>query len=464
MSNNSTPNEFEESDNLEIHSIFEDIAVFSDNEHRHSYEKYDVTNEEIISNIIENKYYDMFSKNSKGLTPLMYAIKHTEETDGIIDAIIESENGQLPETDDKGQTALIYAIKYNMEDVAVDILLTEDSNFEQEDYKGNNAMHYAKKEGLIDVIDVIQQKNGKPPQTVHPRYKKVSLMDVNINQTGYDIIEMADVKIKDFLAADPDNVVFVINQTPYLLNKSSIKTQLKDNVQLKYGCKKAGDTLEYSLDDNIDYKPIYFSLSSISPAQVVVKKDEIRSVLNSFRHRIYIAQKTRKRLRSIISEAYLRGEGGASSDYCQNGKSRPVYELIKANPIDEPLESEVQETSEGKPHIVSVIYTSNNDKLDFPITLTTSLEEVKEMLLDKLIERNNLPHKNYSVHFIYKYVVYTEDVFETILLKDLKNPPYGIKLTAGFMEIIGGKRKKTQKRKKSKLRKTNKRNKRTNKK
>jgi hypothetical protein len=463
MSNNSTPDESQVSDNLERYSIFEDIAVFSDNEHRHMYEKTDVTKEDIILNIMQNKYDDMLSQNGKGLTPLMYAIKHTEDKDRIIDAIIESENGQLPEIDDKKQTALIYAIKYDMEDVAIDILLTENSNYKQKDYKRHDALYYAKKEGLMDVIDVIQQKMGGLPQTVDPRYNKVSQMDVNINQTGYDIIEMADVTIKDFLAADLDNVVFVINQTPYLLNKSSIKKQLKDNVQLKYGCKEAGDTLEYSLDDNIEYKPIYFSLSSISPAQVVVKKDQIKSVLNSIRHRIFVAKNTNKILPSIISEAYLRGEAGTGADYCQNGKSRPVYELIKANAIDEPLETEVQETSEGNPHIVRVIYNKNNSEFEFPITLTTSLQDIKEMLLNKLIEQNKLKHKNFDIHFIYKNVVYTEDIFETILLKDLKNPPYGIKLKAGFREIIGGKRKKTQKRKKSKLRKTIKRNKKSNK-
>ena len=42
---------------------------------------------------------------------------------------------QLPEFDYKGKTALIYAIKYNMEDVAIDILLTENSNFKKKDYK-----------------------------------------------------------------------------------------------------------------------------------------------------------------------------------------------------------------------------------------------------------------------------------------------------------------------------------------
>ncbi len=440
--------------NMENLSIFEDISIFSDNEDNNHNGITRVTKEAIIDNIRNNKYSDINSKNERGYTPLMYAIKHTDSKDGIISELIDSGNGKISEINNKNQTALILSLKREMEDIAIKLILTGLSIPEHRDDKGHNALYYAQKENLTDAINMLLQNTGQNIQSELLQNKKEFLYDVNINQIGYDVVSLDNITIKNFLEENQDNVVFIINGTPHLLRKNDIKTQLNKKMHIKYGCKEAGNGSQYRANSNIDFNPVYFSLSSISVAQAVVKKSQIKKVLNNSRHRIYVAKNTEKILPAIMSEAYLRGDISMSSDRCQSGKETPIYELIKANPIDEPLET-TDARSQNKPHIINVVY--GDRKYHFPVSLTTTLEEIKDLLIDKLIKKNKIKSRESDIQFAYKKMVYTEDVFSDVLLKNLKNPPYGITIIAQIKEYSGGKYKKTEKRRKSKSRKTNKR-------
>ncbi len=285
---------------------------------------------------------------------------------------------------------------------------------------------------------LIQQEDNQLPN-----------INTNINKKGFNFITQEELIIKNFLQEDNNNIVVVINDNSHLLSKNNIRTQLNNQTNLKYGCKQAGNNSSFTLDNNINFEPVYFSLSSVLGLQILVTKQSIETLLNDA-HQVYVCQNTNEILPAIMSVAYYNGSGGVSADHCQTGKTTPVYKLIKGNSVEEPVEEPVEERLEEQEHTIKVQY--KGFVYDFPVTPETTLNNIKQLLLNKLIEENKI--KN-NVKFIYTGKVYKDNELNK-LLTELQNPPYGITLQSMVNPISGGRltRKRKTKRRKIKRRKT----------
>ncbi len=282
---------------------------------------------------------------------------------------------------------------------------------------------------------------------------EITTEDVNINQMAFNFVTQEELTIKDFLQENSDNIVFVVNNKPYLLNRNEIRNQVLNNNNNKYGCKRAGYGSSFTLDSNIKFTPVYFSLSSIIGLQIVVTKNSVETLLND-PHNIYICYDTGIILPAVMSVAYYNGSGGVSADHCQPDQNKLdyktyVYKLVKAIPTEEPITqldkrkfSSLEQEQSIKVQYKGFIY-------DFPVTLETTLNNVKELLLNKLIEENKIQNNNYNVKFIYTGRMYKDNELNK-LLTELQNPPYGITLQSMVSPISGGrltKRRLTRKRK-----------------
>ncbi len=400
----------------------------------------------IITRIRNNQYPDINDTDDNGNTPLICAIIETHFEDGIIQAIVEQGNARIGAVNDEGETALIRATALEDEETAMYLINTGQSNPEQVDNDGNIALHYAILGDLYDVMNALNNLNMAAAPAPEPEPEQQLIVpdtNININLTGFNSVTQERETIRNFLASDNDNVAFVVNNEIFFSNKNYIRTQLNNNTNNKYGCKQAGDQMRFQSDNNINFTPIYFTLSAIAPVQILVKKSEMESLLTNS-NKLYVCYSTTRILPAIMSVAYYNGTtGGVSADHCQTGKATHVYSLTPGNLVDIPIDNAEEEAAapvaQQAEQTVKVQYKGVT--YAFPVTLETTLNNLKDMLLNKLVQENQIQTNNYNVKFIYTGKIYKDNDLNKQLTQ-LANPPFGITLQSMVSPISGGRKSK----------------------
>ena len=347
-------------------------------------------------------------------------------------------------------TALIFACANNWNEVALALIATGQSIPDYVDSDGQKALDYAMSNDMREVIELLSpDSNG--------------INAIDIFQEGFNAITQERMQIKDYINISPNNLVFMINGNYYLSSKREIKTQYENKNNIKHGCFEAGEnvwvnneltSIDYTDESNIDFNKEYFTLSSLFGMQIVVKTEEIESILDcKYASQLYIVESTGVRLPAIISQAYINGSGGVSADHCQTGKATDVYTIkIASSTCGTELEETKEETKQEEEkeddnllnQVINILYKAR--PYSFSINQNNTIGDVKNMLLNKLIADNDatVNSLNFNVNFIFKGRVYKEDSNNTPL-STLENPPYGITLQAMISPKVGGKKRRTRK-------------------
>jgi len=397
-------------------------------------------------------------------TSLIYACKNNMPE--VAMALIQTGQSKPEKIGKQGNTALIYACENNMSELAIALIQTRKSKPEKVNKKGNSAFKYAIQNNMTDVIRMLEElglqrpEPPQPPQPPQPQQPSQPQQpqqppqppeQFNLNANGFNAMLQETVKIDDYLKRSRDNLCFKINDSYFLISKQEILTQFNNKQNIKFGCKEAGNQLSFTLDNNIIRNKKYLTMSALLGLQILVDVQQIRDIMSDRTSNTFYLNKSTTRFPAIISQAYLDGAGGIGADYCQEGKARDVYNIIKAVPVygetevlpEQPIEA--TETRELK--IQYKTYT-----FSFPVTETTTIEEMKTALLEKLVSENLITSTNQNVKFIYKGKIYTDG---SVVLSSLENPPFNITLQAMVSPRVGG-TKKYRKIRKSGNRKTKK--------
>ena len=381
--------------------------------------------------------------NGSTNTALIYACAN-----GLNDVALELiKTGQSnPEqiNSQEGYTALILACKFKLSDVALELIKTNKSLPQQIGKDGNSARYFAEENQLTDVINALE-----------PVLKDNYQIDVSLE--GFDTATQDNKIISTYLDEYINNIVFKINDQYWLLSKDNIIRQTKDTNNLKYACLSAGDNdydngVNYSDDENIDKTTIYFSLSSLLPLRIVVKKKELDYIIHDpYSSKLYILESTGITLPSIISKAYLDGTtGGVSSDYCQPGKSAEVYRIIRASALcntsvtnnNRPIIEEQKTTIQEQPQTNEITILFKAMPYKFKINANMTIGDLKSLLLNKLVELNKIPDINQNVRFVFGGKIYTQD---SDLLTTISQNPVGITIQALTTPKTGGKKRLSKK-------------------
>ena len=384
-------------------------------------------------------------------TPLIYACSH--KLSDVAFKLLETEESKPEQVDNDKDTALINACSRGMQDVAVALIQTEKSNSEQINNSGRTAYDIALNKDLTGVINALTiEKNNLLEQDT-----------IDVNSNGFNTSEYEHKKIIDFLNEKNSNLCFIVNDQYFLTNKYELIRQSTQNSNIKYACVQAGDTMydddgnlvgiNYSADANIIYDTEYFSLSSLFGLQIIVKKSEINEITsNMYSSRFYSVVSSGKKLVAIISNAYIEGEVGVGADHCQTGKETEIYHIMPAkvscvkqsNTESEPSNKESQPSNE-----IKIQYKGKTFKI--PIKENTTIGQLKELLLNKLISESDIDidTNNVNVKFIYKAKMYTDDL-QSISSISSPDSPYNITLQSMVTPKIqntptGGKRTKRNK-------------------
>lgn len=337
--------------------------------------------------------------------------------------LIMSDDWNPEEVDKGGKTALMIACLKGMEDVASALIASGKSNMYLINADGDTAFEIATEKNLIKVLDAF-------PKNI-----------ININQIGFDTITQDDVVIGDYLKRSSYNVVLMINNSYYFTSKYAIKKQMNNTINIKYGCKEAGEQSRHVMDENIIYDTSYFSLSSLFGLQILIKVEDAKKMTDILSGNMFILRKSIK-LPAIISQHFIDGGEGASADHCQTGKATDVYIVFSAS-ADCGIKSEVvQGSEESKAEVTNKITILYKEiKYSIPIYDGITVEDLNGFFLDFLKENKIIESdKKFNVRFIFKGKILNEG-----LLTEIKKNPSEYMIQAVVNRTDGGKIKRAMK-------------------
>ena len=423
-------------------------------------------------------------------TALIMAILAMDRATGmdtIAEALLNTGQSNPENVTKHGFTALMMALNYGRFNIAQKILATGQSNPLYTNSNGRSALSLAKsganehytptedrpvRDQVIAELERIERE--RPPEYVQQLEQQRQLEQnerrpqrnqqvisneltptdpptiINLNEKGFDFVQQNEEKIDDFLNENGGNICITVGGQNFLSSKENISKAIKDEANLKYECKRAGNNSSYILDSNIILTQLYLNMSPIVGMQIIVNLDKVKSILSKEnKSKLFILKNTNRKAPAIIAKSFYDGRsGGESADHCQPGKETYVYDLFTAegtkNVIEEASAAEASvslpETEEKnlKIQYKGLIYTLNID-VDH-----SNIGNVKDALLQKLLDEGKITSiDNKNVKFIYKGKIYNDTS------KELSTIPIsnGETLQSMVSDMAGGTRRRLSKRK-----------------
>lgn len=428
----------------------------------------------VIKKLLETGKALLEHTNAENATALILASSNPD-TEDITMEMIRTGKSVPEQVDIENETALSRACQYELTGTALELLKTGKSNLFVRNNSGYTPLDYAIKNDMDEVVDAMH-KIG---------YSEIT---INLNDTGFNPIEVQEEVVKGFLLDDPMNVCFKYGNKNYLTNRSYINKQMENKVNIKHKCIFAGENkydanndlvgYDYTADKNIRYDEEYFSMNALIGLPILVRVDELESITeNSYATNAYYLSPSGS-FPAIISVDYINGGSGVGADHCQTGKKTEKCSLIPAlvtcTNTNADTNADVKPILTGKTNMGQETSSNLQVKIQYktktlviPIEQTTTIGQLKELLLEKLVNENELDNTtNKNVRLIYTGKIYGDDKNEMVV-SSLPNFASGITMASNVRSVVvgGGKKRMTKKKsKKSRKSKRNKRNTRSQKK
>uniref|UniRef100_A0A6C0IS84 Ubiquitin-like domain-containing protein n=1 Tax=viral metagenome TaxID=1070528 RepID=A0A6C0IS84_9ZZZZ len=416
---------------------------------------------EVIKKLLETGNALVGHTTSQNETSLIIVCSFPD-TEDIAMEMIHTGKSVPEQVDIDNATALIMACQNDLDDVALELIKTGKSNWFVRDNSGFTALDYATQNNMDEVVNAIQQIG----------YKELT---INLNDTGFNPIEHEEEVVKDFLLDDPMNLCLKYSNKYYLTNRSYINKELTNKINIKYRCIFAGENVyddsnnlvsyDYTADKNIYYKEKYFSMNTLIGLPILVKVSELKNIINnSFASNVYYLTPSGS-LPAIVSLDYIDGGSGVGADHCQTGKKTEKCSIVTAlvdcgsNLVKPVLTRQInlgQQEQEGtNPIDLNVKIQYKTKTIVIPIEQTTTIGQLKELLLEKLVLNSDIDSAtNKNVRIIYTGKIYGADKNDMVV-SSLPNFISGVTMSSSIQPIpvTGGKKKKTKKRITKKMRK-----------
>jgi ankyrin repeat protein len=388
-------------------------------------------------------------------TPLIISCSFPDTEDMAFD--IFNTGKSIPEqVDDDNATALIMACSNKLINIALQLIDSGKSNWFIRDTNGFTALEYAIKNKLDNVVNALQKIDNNE-------------LTINLNDVGFNTIEIQDENINNYLLEDNNNLCFKYKNKYYLTNRSYIYKQLNNKVNINYRCIFAGDneydnsnnliSYDYTSDKNVVYSTEYFSMSILIGLPILVCVVDLNNIItNSYSSNVYLLSESGS-LPALISLDYIDGGSGIGANHCQTGKKTTKCSIVRGLCKCESLNN-----NNSKP-ILQFNKSENNENLNdnklieikiqyktktviIPIQENTTIGQLKELLLEKLVSEGDIDNTtNKNVRLIYIGKIYGNDKNDQVVTS-LPNFSSGITMASMIQQTqtnIGGKKKQTRK-------------------
>lgn len=269
----------------------------------------------ILDNHLDGLY--LYSKNRQGNTPLMVACE--SELEDLVLNVLYDVNPMmlnLGATNNKGEDILQIAYFYGLWD------------------------HVFPK--LNETIDLHKGNVGNLPKL--PTYDKPT---IDLNTKVYDVIELQEHIVQDYIRKDPGNIVIKVGDKLHLSNREYIKRQAGS--AFVFECKEANIKRKDNITANLPLYNLKMIGVDVTPDQVGIipeyifvntspenKQNGMEYVINSNDQLFSIIPVYDRMLVSVISANEYVGIGsgfsGVGSVHCQAGQGGLSGIIVKAYP------------------------------------------------------------------------------------------------------------------------------------
>lgn len=275
-------------------------------------------------------------------------------------------------------TALIIACDRELTEVALALIATRQANVKHKTKKGVNALELARHRGLTEVVDALLRP--KPPPFL-----------VNLNRACYDVMQYKTRPLIEFLNEAEGNMAFI------LLSKKQDGVFVSTDVAPIYGIHidnltMADEYIVYEcfrantmLPENINIEP-YYDIKRVIGHGDLVSASDIKSILAnpSLSPNIFALVETKNQFESTITKDVFMNQhirDIASRRRCQTGQGAKVYNLVACNVYCGPAEH-----IDTTPEITTsqIVLQVKTKRYPIPFTDTTTIQEVKQLLLREL--------------------------------------------------------------------------------
>lgn len=173
---------------------------------------------------------------------------------------------------------------------------------------------------------------------------------LNGNEIGFDYTMYENTKIDEWLAENPDNIVFKFHNNFHLFTKEILTGLIENPDNIMFGCTVINDRHLVPTKDEINTTPLYFHLKRLFPAGVcpieyiIAILSEMDKPIGYKDTRIYEAREKNPKieLMSTTSLSRINGIGDIESSndmndaisvaHCQPGQEEIVYEIVMLVP------------------------------------------------------------------------------------------------------------------------------------
>jgi hypothetical protein len=263
-------------------------------------------------------------------------------------------------------------------------------------------------------------------------------ISININSLKtYDVIDLEDKPVQDFISENNDNIVFIIDKN-HCFNAS--KTKILKNLfgSIKFEC-LVGDGRRgpNNVNKNIKYCHIK-TIANYLPIDFITY-DNALQICNPLSGNIFQVTRSNKQLASSISQNILNGSNSLGASHCQEGQGGAVYSVEKVIPdtsVAPAIMEEVAPTVVEKPNTSIRVEITNKTINTVEYSPTTTIQEVKENLFRQLELTGSIDR----IRLIYRGKILSNDqlISQIVGYNALTD-----KLVGTIKPLSGGKRRKT---------------------
>jgi len=175
-----------------------------------------------------------------------------------------------------------------------------------------------------------EEKPFKTYATVSKLLLEEVSIEINNNSTAYDLINLEDINVFDYLKENSNNIVFLFNNNFYICDKDTLKNLCNNENSVKYNCNQVYRVL-YVSPDMFDTKTPYLlgnafgcpcGLLEISKLKTIIESEDQMFVISVFNPSKVAAS-------TVSLQMLLPNPNAVSASHCQEGQGETINNILK---------------------------------------------------------------------------------------------------------------------------------------
>jgi hypothetical protein len=230
------------------------------------------------------------------------------------------------------------------------------------------------------------------------------------SNTMFDSISGENIDIPTYLSSSPDNLIFHYNNVCYPINKENLNKLVRDGNFVKFKCHSVSHAIYVS--ENMYDKPNPYLLgTSFGCPCGLIPLSQLKTVLSETGQLFGIVPSGTSAPSTVSYQMTTPEANAVGASHCQEGQGADINTLVKhAIPDFSQTLTTTQTIPDVEPPQANIIKVNYKDTmLEFPVTNETTIGELKQLMLAKLVEEGKIDNVNKNVRFLFSGKIYSQD-------------------------------------------------------